>query len=221
MVSTIFALIAVAEFGLLVMTVRLWRRRPDWGLVLLILVIMALVGDNVVIAAGRAIGAGEVLHGLSVPRFVTHALLAPLLIMAGLGLGRRFGVRWLGGRVALVGFGVLTGLMVGLGVARDLVGLELEPEVYADTVRYTNAGSGGPPIPAIVAIWVLIGIGVVVQLRARWPWLLGGALVMLVAAGAGFAVPWIGNLGELALAVSLWWTAERGTGDRREARVGQ
>ncbi|WP_436521335.1 hypothetical protein [Actinoplanes sp. HUAS TT8] len=204
MVSTIFALIAVAEIALLV---QLGRGRTGWATRLLALVVLGLVWDNLVIAAGRLIGTGPLLEGLSVPRFVTHALFVPLLIPVGVGLGRRFGVRWLGGRAAPAGFGVLTALMIGLGVWQDVVVLDLEPEVYGDTVRYTNAASSGPPIPAVVAIWVLIAVGVAVLARARWPWLLAGAVGMLVAAGAGFAVPWLGNLGEFGLALGLWWTA--------------
>lgn len=216
MISTIFALIAVAEAVLLVSVFRIGRRRY-WPALLLILVIAALIWDNAVIAAGRAIGAGPLLESLSVPRFVTHALLVPLLIMVGVGLGRDLGVRWLGGRGALLGFGALTVLMIGLGVRTVVLGMDLEPTRYADTLRYTDTAAGGPPIPAVVAIWVLIVIGVMVRIRARWPWMLAGSVAMLAAAGAGFAVPWLGNLGELLLAVSLWRTAAHRPADLGEA----
>ncbi|BCY06971.1 hypothetical protein L3i22_020590 [Actinoplanes sp. L3-i22] len=226
MVGTVFGLIAVAELVLLVSTIQLWRRHPDRVLPLLMLVVAALIWDNAVIAAGRPIGAGGVLEGLSVPRFVTHALLVPLLILVGAGLGRGYRVRWLAGPVARWGFGGLTLLMIAIGVWQDIVSLDLEPAYYADTVRYTNAAATGPPIPAIVAIWVLLAVGVAVLVRARWPWLLAGSATMLVAAGAGVAVPWLGNLGELVLTASLWQTAahleppvEERVGREQAARV--
>ncbi|WP_328467747.1 hypothetical protein OHA21_49870 [Actinoplanes sp. NBC_00393] len=207
MVSTLFGLIAVTEVVLLALVVTLRRKHPHWVLNLLILVVAALIWDNVVIAMGSTIGFGDVLHALSLPRFWTHALLVPLLIMVGVGLGRGYGLRLLGGRAAPAAFGVLTVLLIAAGVREEIIALDLEPTRYADTLRYTNAASEGPPIPAIIAILVLIGIGVALQVRARWPWLLAGAAVMFVAAGAGAAVLWVSNLGELALILTVWLTA--------------
>ncbi|BCJ45805.1 hypothetical protein GCM10010168_57750 [Actinoplanes ianthinogenes] len=205
MVSTLFALIAVAELVLLTLLLRLPR---GWVPTLLILVLVALIGDNAVIASGRLLGAGPLLHALSIPRFVTHALLVPLLIMVGVGLGRRHRVGWLQRRTAPAAFGALTALMIALGVFQDVAALDLQPKTYADTIRYTNAAAAGPPIPAIVAIGVLIAIGIAVQITTRHPWLLIGSLTMLIAAGVGAAVPWLGNLGELLLALTLWQTAK-------------
>ncbi|BBH67340.1 hypothetical protein ACTI_40250 [Actinoplanes sp. OR16] len=209
MLSVLFALFALAEVLLLGLVVTLRRRQPDWALTLLILVIIALIWDNAVIALGSTIGEGGMLRALSVPRYVTHALLVPLLIMVAVGLGRRYGVRFFAGRIVPGVFGVLTLALVAVGVQKDVIALDLEATRYADTLRYTNAASEGPPIPAIVAILVMIGVGVALLVRARWPWLLAGAVVMFAAAAAAPSILWLSNFGELALILTVWLTAAR------------
>jgi hypothetical protein len=207
MLSAPLGLIAVAEIGLLVLVIAMRRRHPDWALTLLIPVILALIWDNTVIAIGATLGEGEPLRALSVPRFALHGLLAPLLIMVGVGLGRRHGIRILAGKAAPAAFGALTAVLIAAGIRLDIVTLDLQPTRYADTLRYTDAAAHGPPIPAVVTIVVLIGIGVALLLRARRPWLLAGSAAMFAAAAAGAVAFWIGNVGELLLILSIWWTA--------------
>jgi hypothetical protein len=207
MLSALFASIAVAEVVLLTRVLAMRRRQPDWALTLLILVILALIWDNTIIAIGATIGEGSTLEALSYPRYITHGLLVPLLIMVGVGLGRRHGVHALAGRTAPAAFGALTVALITAGIYLDIINLDLEPTRYADTLRYTNAASHGAPIPAVVTILVLIGIGITLQIRARLPWLLAGSAAMFVAAALGALAFWTGNLGELLLILSIWWTA--------------
>jgi hypothetical protein len=216
MLSTLFGLIAVAEVVLLALVIAMRRRQPDWAFTLLILVILALIWDNTVVAIGSTVGEGETLKTLSIPRYVTHGLLVPLLIMVGVGLGRRHGVPSLAGRTTPAAFGALTVTLIAAGAWLDIVGLDLQPTWYADTLRYTNAASHGAPIPAVITILVLIGIGVTLLVRAHQPWLLAGAGAMFVAAALGAVAFWFGNIGELLLITALWWTATRTsrTGER-------
>ncbi|WP_433829964.1 hypothetical protein ACQP2E_09590 [Actinoplanes sp. CA-015351] len=207
MVSALFGLIVVAEVVLLALVITLRRRDPDWTLTLLVLVILALIYDNAIVALGSTLGFGDLLEALSLPRYVTHALLVPLLIMVAVGLGRRYG--FFAGQVAPAVFGALTVALIALGAWADIVTLELEPTRYADTLRYTNAAANGPPIPAIIAILVMIGVGSALLARARWPWLLVGGVAMFAAAGAGASILWLSNLGELALILTVWLTASR------------
>lgn len=207
MLSALFGLIAVTEVVLLGLVIAMRRRHPDWALTLLIVVILALIWDNTVIAIGATVGEGDTLEALSYPRYITHGLLVPLLIMVGVGLGRRHGVRSLAGRAAPAAFGALTVALILAGIYLDIINLDLEPTRYADTLRYTNTASHGAPIPAVVTILVLIGIGATLLIRTRWPWLLAGAVAMFVAAGLGALAFWTGNIGELLLILSIWWTA--------------
>ncbi|MET3425846.1 hypothetical protein BJ973_005058 [Actinoplanes tereljensis] len=164
----------------------------------LAVVAAALVWDNLVIAAGSAFGAGDLLLGLSVPRYVAHALLTPLLIpivFKILGWPRKVWV-W-----------TLTGALIAIGAYFEIIRLRLEPETYAGTLRYVNAAAAGPPVPAIVTILVLIVAGAIAWRRGGPPWLCLAAAAMF--AGAATLVPWLGNLGELALLSGILLTARR------------
>ncbi|MEV6300557.1 hypothetical protein AB0M02_14215 [Actinoplanes sp. NPDC051861] len=196
MLSALFGLIALTEIALLGLALRLRR------LHLLVLVLLALVYDNVVIAIGGTLGEGQALRALSYPRYATHALLVPLLILIAVSLVRARGLR-----LPAWPFGVLTAALIALGLWADIVTLDLEPTRYADTLRYTNAAANGPPIPAVVTILVLIGLGAVLLFRVRWPWLLAGSATMFAAAAAGAVAFWIGNIGELVLIGSVVLTA--------------
>ncbi|MBW6433870.1 hypothetical protein KZ829_08990 [Actinoplanes hulinensis] len=207
MLSTLFGLITVAETVLLGMVIALRRRRPDWALTLLILVLLGLIWDNAVIAMGATVGEGDTLEALSFPRYAAHGILVPLLIMVGVGLARRHDVRFFSGATVPAVFGAVTVLLITIGIWLDIVTLDLEPARYADTLRYTNAAAHGPPIPAVATILILIAIGALLLARARWPWLLAGSIAMFAAAAAAVAGFWIGNVGELILILTIWFTA--------------
>jgi hypothetical protein len=165
---------------------------------LLAVIAVALFWDNAIIAAGSTIGTGDLLIGLSVPRYVAHAVLTPLLILVVFGIAALRRRPWVW---------VLTGLLIAAGVYFEIIRLHLEPRTYADTLRYVN--TAGMPLPAIMTDLVLIGIGVILWRRDKLPWLFLGAVAMFVAAGAGFNAPWLGNLGELVLIGAILLTAAK------------
>lgn len=171
--------------------------------VVVALICLGLAYDNLAIAAGRPLGFGETLEAVSAPRFWIHALLTPLLIVAGGLMAARLGVGWAASRPVAVAGGVLVVALIAIGVFEDIVELELAPEKYEDLVRYTNEGAGGPPIPAIVTIIVLLALGVAIWRTAGVPWLCLGSIAMFAAAAFGGSHPWLGNLGELALQASI------------------
>jgi len=161
----------------------------------LTVIILALCWDNAIVAAGALVGAGDLLIGLSVPRYVAHGLLTPLLIpivfwIAGLRL--RF---WVWG---------LTAALVALGAYTEIFNLNLVLKEYGGTLRYAHAAAS-PPIPSIVTVLVLIGVGALLWRRAGVPWLCLGALAMFGSAASG--VFWLGNAGELVLIGSILATA--------------
>lgn len=211
MISTLYGALALGHLALLAAVIRARSRTTAAVSVISCLVLLALSYDNGVIAVGAAMGESGLLEGLNAGRFIGHALITPLLILLGVLLAGRMGVSWFAGRGVLATAGALTLLMIGLGSYVDIVALELAPKVYADTLRYVNDAAHGPPLPAIVAIVVLIVVGVVLWRRAGWPWLFVGAVTMFVAAGAGISIPWLQNLSELALLLTVVLTALSGT----------
>ncbi|MBI1685582.1 hypothetical protein [Caulobacter hibisci] len=188
MIPLVFWLLAAGMLTAAVFSgvLRLW---------LLTVVVVALTWDNLIVAAGALIGAGDLLRALSVPRYVAHAVLTPLLIPIVFGIAQLRRRLWVW---------ALTGGLIALGVYTEIIKLHLELREYAGTLRYAHAAAG-PPIPAIATVLVLIGVGVLLWKREGVPWLCLGAVAMFASAGSG--VFWLGNAGELILIVSILLTA--------------
>lgn len=207
--STAHLLYGTVLLVCLIVAVRLWQSQRVLYLLLLTLTILALVYDNYVVGFGRFIGEGDLLQSLNLPRYLLHAFFTPLMIMVGFFLARNAGVQWARSNVALYIFGGITVAMIALGTMVDVVNLDLEFAIQGDTMRYANAASEGPPIPAIVSIILLIGCGISIWRNSRWVWLMVGAIVMFIASAGGSAFGVLTNLGELALAISLIYTAKQ------------
>lgn len=206
MLTAAYIAYALAQAALALVAIRLYRARPSAGALALLLPIAAVVYDNAMVAAGSFIGDGRLLEVLSFPRFLGHALLTPIWIVAAVAFVTQAGAfrgrerAWAIGAWALYAFAVVVGLV------NSVVLLRYELVLQADLVYYTNAGGlPGPPFPSIAMTFVVIAMGVVVLRRARWPWMLAGALFMLLAAAipvdlVGFVVS---NSGEVVMAASL------------------
>ncbi|MFE4691411.1 hypothetical protein ACFRH6_15280 [Streptomyces sp. NPDC056749] len=210
MISSVFAVLAVAQLCLAVSAGRYWRAAPGLSAVVPTLVCSALVWDNGVIAVGSSVGAGPLLETLSAPRFVAHALLTPLLVLWSLSAAEHAGLPW-ARRTAVRGVAVgLTVLLVAAGVLHDVIGLTLRTERWADTLRYVNdAASPTGPLPAIITGLVVLSAGVVLWRSTGFAWLAVTAAVMVVVSGAAVQVPVLGNAGEVVLNVGLLLTVRR------------
>jgi hypothetical protein len=222
--TLIFSLYSLAHFAVAVFALRiLWRYSAPGALIIGVLSI-GLVYDNGMIALGSSIGIGDTLEALSWPRFIMHALVTPLMIVAVIQIAIAGGVGWLNTRAAWTGVGLLTAAMIGYGVY-ELTVLELQPACFEGIIRYTSSASPvqfcfegqqslpgiGPPIPSIVSVFLIMGFGVVFWRRHSWPWFTLGGLQMLLAAAVPFSefgmVP--GNGGEVILQFAFVSTAYR------------
>ena len=173
-------------------------------------VVFGLIWDNFVLGLGRFLGEGDLLKTLSYPRFWLHALLTPLMIMFVWYLLRRDGVKWAQGMTAYAIFGTLTLLAIAIGVNDEMIKLNLAFAPGADIVRYRNAASSGPPIPAILAVLVVIFGGVILWVRHKWWGLAVGAATMFIFTAAGSRLPGVfANLGELTLVLGCYFADKR------------
>ncbi|MFJ3702983.1 MULTISPECIES: hypothetical protein [Streptomyces] len=210
MISSVFAVLAVAQLCLAVSAGRYWRAAPGLSAVVPTLVCSALVWDNGVIAVGSSVGAGPLLETLSVPRFVAHALLTPLLVLWSLSAAEHAGLRWARRRAVRGAAAGLTVLLVAAGVLHDVIGLTLRTERWADTLRYVNdAASPTGPLPAIITGLVVLSAGIVLWRSTGFAWLAVTAAVMVVVSGAAVQVPVLGNAGEVVLDIGLLLTVRR------------
>lgn len=205
--SSIMAAIGLGIAVLTIVSVRICRRFSHPLAWLVPVIGVGLTYDNVVVAFGRFIGYGPTLYAINLPRFWIHALLTPMIIVAAAIVVGRLGVRlrlWV--RIAGL-IGVLA--LIAVGVVEVIATFDLQPESAGDAVRYVNVAAHGPPVPAIATVLAVIGLGGAAWRVAGERWLCLGALVMMIAAGAGASTLWVGNLGELVLFAALVVTMHR------------
>lgn len=224
MATLIFATYAIAHFSVAVFALRILRRYAAPGALIIAVLSIGLIYDNGLIALGSSIGIGDTLETLSWPRFILHAVVTPFMIIAVVQVAIAGGIQWLNTRAAWTGIWVLTAAMVGYGIY-ELTILELQPACFGGITRYTSSASPaqfcfegqqqlpgvGPPIPSILAVFLIMGFGAVLWKRHRWPWFVLGGLQMLLAASVPFSqfglIP--GNGGEVILQFAFVATAYR------------
>ena len=223
MLTLLFGTYAIAHVALLVWGFRLWRRDHAPGAPIIAMVAAGLIYDNFIIADGATIGAGDLLVALSWPRFALHSILTPFTIIAVWQFANAAEFSWARDRRAWVLVWIFVIAMVALGMATGLIGLDIHPACYQDTLRYSSAVSEaqlcfagqetvvghGPPIPSISTAVFAVGVGIALWRRRGWPWLLVGALVMMAAAAVPTSQFGLGasNGGEVILLFSYAATA--------------
>lgn len=206
MLTAVYLIVSVIHLIFAVLGARLYGRNRSIYTAMALIVIVGLFYDNLIIAIGSFIGEGALLKGLNSVRFVIHALFTPTLIMFAIATAQRLGVGWAQKTAVFTVFGLLTVLLIGLGVYTDIINLALVPEVEAGTLRYGNDNTAGPPIPAIVTIIVMLAVGVSLWRQHKWWVLFVGSALMFIFAGAGASILLLSNIGEVAFAGSVLWT---------------
>ena len=205
--SYIFSLFAFAYIVLLIWL--LWKHAKTASIIL-VFVILALIYDNAILAAGDFIGEGELLEILSVPRFWLHALFTPLLIIFSYIILVEARVpfstkTWV---AILYTIGTIVAIIMEYVVMLKDLSLKVTDEY--DVISYTSAmESTGPPVMMMIVIVALVVTAIVLGWKRKWWWMLVGIIVM----GLGSAItPFIEsnavtNLSELCLIITLVATA--------------
>ncbi len=201
MLTTLYFLFSLALLAELIAVFRLQVLLParSYGWLLLI-VLFGLFYDNFILAIGSLLGEGDLLKSLSIGRYIGHALGTPLLVIFAFGIARRVGLGWAQGKLAHALVCLLTTALIGFGIFRDIVNLEIAAEPLFDVVRYSNIGPKGPPISSISTILAMIFMGVLLWRSTAWQWLAIGSIFMFIAASVGMGERiFISNLGEVVL----------------------
>jgi hypothetical protein len=116
-------------------------------------------------------------------------------------------VRWARTRGAWLGVGALTAAVLVYGVWVDVIDLDLEFSDEHGILRYTYVHPTHSLPGPIITVVVLVALGLAIFRAARWPWLLAGAVFMFLASGGGAGTPYVANVGETVLAVTMVLTS--------------
>ncbi len=238
MLSNIFLVYAVIHLGLLTWGWHRWT--PAGRPVALSLTLFAntlLWYDNFRIGVGRIVGEGDLLYNLSIPAFLWHWTMLPLLMIVAGSIARLAGLEWARSRLVMGLFCLgavalfVKDLPYVIGLLFGEVGpfpaVELRPGCIADTLRYTTrvspaqfcspdavAFANGPsPLPAILMNIVMVGVGIALWVRRGWKWLVIGPGLMFIAAGGAplwgvYALP-VANFGEMLFTAGVLATILR------------
>ncbi|MGM0846643.1 MAG: hypothetical protein ACQEUT_16835 [Bacillota bacterium] len=208
--TILFGVFAASYIGLAIWTILIFRKYRVISAVYLLLVILGLVYDNSIIAAGRYIGEGSLLEFLNELRYWFHAFFTPLLVLFSWKTLEQGHVQWAMEKWFRWAAYLLTGVLVMIELFTEVLGMTLQPNWEYGVLTYSNTeSSGGPPIMVLIVSVVLLAASVIIWRKQKWIWFFLGSLVM--AAGSAVQLPIesgaITNLFELTLLSSLAATA--------------
>jgi hypothetical protein len=225
-----YLLVAAAELALFFYVLRLLKRGRKVKIgdaIILAPLLLALVYDNTMLGIGDWLGESEAHRLLSGPRYITHAMMTPLLLVFATLCADRLGVPgFRNNREKLTVWGGIAFFIIWYGLWNDLVHMELGWDTSGDAGgRYAHHGHVGPPIPVMVTGLGLILIGASIQRHARTPWVVLSSVNMLLFImfiDNGVII----NVGELLLLLGLVATGtvaisryEKDKAARREAAL--
>ncbi|MBD8026756.1 hypothetical protein H9636_08800 [Ureibacillus sp. Re31] len=176
--TIIYFLLTIAFFILLIIGILL-AKQDGWIDVsnVLLLVIIALLYDNGILALGKFIGEGDLLKALNEIRYWLHALITPLLVLFAwhtivntkIKWASKKGIQW------LVIF--LTLFFIIFELYSLVPSFSLEPTWKNGVLSYTKNEEDIPVMIIGVSIILLI-TSILVWWKQRWPWYFIGILSM-------------------------------------------
>lgn len=177
----------------------LWRKRKLTAALWMGLVAFGLFYDACILSLGTVLPAGGLLRGLSLPRFVLHCGLIPLLFPI---CAEALGLKPLGRRVIWI----VTVLIAVAGIAAGFA-TRLEPQVLGGVTRYASAkgltpgwSTGIQNALSYGPIIVLMVCGILVWILRKRPELFFSGLSMF---GFSALAPATGNM-DLMFFISMF-----------------
>ena len=204
MLELLFATAAVIHLGLLYATFRLQGDLAVW---LVRLLLCGLIYDNVMLALGTFAIDDAWYVPATVARYTAHALVLPMLIVAGVYIARAAGAGFASKAYALPLAWILAVAGMVYGVATESFNQQFVEEVLYGHSRLVSV-HGAPPLATIVTNLLLLGIAAAIWRSSGWKWLFLGCLQIFLINAATATQHWSiisGNLAEIVFAVS--WVA--------------
>ena len=204
MLEVLFSIAAVIHLGLLYAAFRVQGDRATW---LVRLLLCGLVFDNAMLAIGTAAIDEGWYHAVTALRYTTHALVLPLLIVAGVDIARAAGAAFaLRQRALPIAIGLAV-VAMAYGVATESFNQQFVEETLFGHSRLVSVHAA-PPLATIVTNLILLGISAAIWRASGWKWLFLGALQIFLINALTATKDWSivsGNLAEVLFAAS--WVA--------------
>ena len=204
MLWIVFTVVAAIHIAFLVLSLRLRAGLADW---LVRALLLGMIADNVIVAAGAFAFDASWYPAASSARFYAHVILLPPLVLAALDLLNRIGSEW-GSSSALRALAlVFVVAAIGWGYVTELSGLELQAETVMGHTRYVSTHAA-PPLATIATNLVLLVLAGFLWKGGSWPWLSLATIAIFVVNGATAMSDYgvvAGNLAETVFAAG--WIA--------------
>ncbi|WP_245976752.1 hypothetical protein [Oceanobacillus arenosus] len=169
-----------AYLSLLIWSTSVSPQNKLWSFLSIIyLVLIGLILDNTVIAAGRIIGEGDFLETLNLLRFWSHALITPTLVLYSFGVLRAAEIKGMNKKRALNIAMLFTLILIFIEIRTEVIGLELGPLWEYGVLRYVPIEAlNGAPFMILLVTLTLIAAGILLWIKNGWAWMFIGAFVM-------------------------------------------
>lgn len=156
--------------------------------VFLLPVLLGLIYDNGILAAGRFIGEGNTLKHLNYARFWIHAFFTPLLVLYSWNTLKQADLEWAKtGTLKWIAYLLTAGLII-LELAAEVFGLKLEARWEYGVLSYSDTeASGGPPVMVLIVSAVLLATSAVIWRKQGWFWFFAGAVLVII--GSAIEIP--------------------------------
>lgn len=210
--TSLFLLYSIAYCGLFIWGIFLANKYFWWTLAnVALLVIVALIYDNLIVGLGRYLGEGTILKGLNYGRYWLHALFTPLLVLFAYNSVTRCNVLWVKKNWVKRGAILLVVGLIILEIVTGIIGGALEPKWEYGVLSYHMSNKTGPPLMVMIVTICLLIASIVLWRKIKWSFLMiailimaiGGALQKFVNSSA------LINGFELILMVSIMGTKQR------------
>ncbi|MCS0673174.1 hypothetical protein [Cytobacillus firmus] len=156
--------------------------------VFLLPVLLGLIYDNGILAAGHFIGEGNTLKYLNYARFWIHAFFTPLLVLYSCNTLKQADLEWAKtGTFKWISYFLTAGLII-LELTAEVFGLKLEARREYGVLSYSDTEApGGPPVMVLIVSAVLLAASAVIWRKQGWFWFFAGAVLMII--GSAIDIP--------------------------------
>ncbi|MED4403338.1 hypothetical protein [Metabacillus fastidiosus] len=178
--TAIYFLLSIAYIIIFIIGILLAKHR-GWINIsnVILIVILALLYDNGILALGKYLGEGELLRILNQMRYWLHAFVTPLLVLFAWHTLVNANLQWAKKRIVKWLMILLTLCLIIFELITIVPVISLEPAWNNGVLSYKKGeGADGPPIMIIGISIMLLVTSIIIWWKQKWPWYFVGILSM-------------------------------------------